>query len=279
MRILSWNIQYGRAAGGSSGLLQTLHHIRSLGRFDVICLQEIARNFEEYCAAGQMDQMQIIKDEFPDYQAVWGTGFSWPTNLDGHTKRMEFGNLTLVNGSLLDYKVHQLPLPAAAGQLQMQRVAVEAIVDTRMGPLSICNTHLAFHDEGERQSQVAYLCQLDADRLAQIMAPKQASLGAYAVGYLAVARILCGDCNFGTDFAQYLYMLEHHWTDAWSICGAAGTRPHTCGLYDLEQWPEGSHSRDFFWLSSELAESRISYQVDTETTLSDHQPLILELEI
>jgi len=279
MRILSWNIQYGRAADGSAGLQNTLRHIQSMGKFDLICLQEVARNMDTYCEADEFDQVETIQAAFPDYQAVWGAGFSWPAASDQPSQRMEFGNLTLVRAELLDYKIHLLPMPAAPGQMQMQRLAVETVVNSATGPLSVLNMHLAFHDNGERQSQVAYICQLDADRRGQLAQPKQEGTGAYAAGYLPVARIACGDCNFGTDFDQYPYMLAHQWIDAWDLISSQAPRPNTCGIYDKEQWPEGPHTRDFFWLSQELADCGIDYRVDTATALSDHQPLMLEMAI
>jgi endonuclease/exonuclease/phosphatase family metal-dependent hydrolase len=152
-------------------------------------------------------------------------------------------------------------------------------VNSATGPLSVLNMHLAFHDNGERQSQVAYICQLDADRRGQLAQPKLEGTGAYAAGYLPVARIACGDCNFGTDFDQYPYMLAHQWIDAWDLISSQAPRPNTCGIYDKEQWPEGPHTRDFFWLSQELADCGIDYRVDTATALSDHQPLMLEMAI
>ena len=42
MKLLSWNIQWGRGADGVVDLPRTIAAIRTLGDFDVICLQEIA---------------------------------------------------------------------------------------------------------------------------------------------------------------------------------------------------------------------------------------------
>ena len=45
MKLLSWNIQWGRGLDGRVDLARILRTIRGLGDFDVICLQEVAVNF------------------------------------------------------------------------------------------------------------------------------------------------------------------------------------------------------------------------------------------
>ena len=59
-----------------------------------------------------------------------------------------------------------------------------------------------------------------------------------------------------------------------------GTRPHdpTCGIYDHDQWPQGAHARDFFFVSDALAGRVKDVVVDTKTNASDHQPVLLVLD-
>ena len=45
MKLLSWNIQWGRGMDGRVDLARILRTIQQLGDFDVICLQEVAVNF------------------------------------------------------------------------------------------------------------------------------------------------------------------------------------------------------------------------------------------
>ena len=45
MRLLTWNIQWGRGADGRVDLARTVAAIRAAGEVDVICLQEVACNF------------------------------------------------------------------------------------------------------------------------------------------------------------------------------------------------------------------------------------------
>ena len=45
MKLLSWNIQWGRGLDGQVDLPRILRTIAGIGDFDVICLQEVAVNF------------------------------------------------------------------------------------------------------------------------------------------------------------------------------------------------------------------------------------------
>ena len=279
MRILSWNVQFGKASDGSSDFLRTLQYIKSLGDFDVICLQELARNMSEYCMPDQSDHLQMTRQFFKEHTSVWGSGFSWPANDAASNLRQEFGNVSLVKSSLLDFRVHQLPRPAALDKEQMQRVAVETVVDSKIGPLSIINTHLAFHDAHENQQQIEHLNRLEQERAAHHSKPKRIGLGTYQEGFLASARMLCGDFNFTPDTSQYRYQLDMNWKDAWQLCNEDKTQAPTCGIFDARQWPQGGHCRDFFWLSHELQPLAADISVDTGTNLSDHQPVMFEISI
>ncbi len=279
MRLLSWNVQYGKSPNKGSDFTRTLDYIKSLGEFDVICLQELARHMPNYCTLGQADQLQLSQQSFPGYRLIWGSGFSWPSTSDNRFDRQEFGNLTLIKNDLLDYKVHQLPQPAVPGKLQMPRVAIDTCIDSSIGPLSIINTHLAFHDSNEVQQQLGHLQAIEQDRLAHLQYPKAAGPGSFQEGYLASARILCGDFNFAPEFPHYQYQLNSGWIDTWKLCCPDAPQPSTCGIFDQVQWAQGGHCRDYFWLSKELASRKVGASVDSDTDLSDHQPIILEINI
>jgi len=279
LRILSWNIQCGKSCDGVIDIFRTARHIETLGDFDLICLQEVARNMEEYCAPSQMDQLQILSQAFPEFHPVWGSGFSWPSLCIDRDVRREFGNLTLVKPMLLDSQTHPLPRPATPDKKQMQRTAIETVIDSRIGHLGIINTHLAFHDEMENFQQIERLHLLEAERLARQKAPGETVAGCYAQCIQPTARIACGDFNFATDSKHYKYQLEKGWNDAWRLANPDIPHPPTCGIFDREQWADGPHCRDFFWMSSELKNIKVEVDVDTTTDLSDHQPVVLELEI
>jgi len=45
MRLISWNVQWGRSAHGDVNLSRTIDEARRLADFDVLCLQEVTRGF------------------------------------------------------------------------------------------------------------------------------------------------------------------------------------------------------------------------------------------
>lgn len=279
MRVLSWNVQYGKATDGSFDFVRTLDYIKSLGEFDVICLQEISRHMADYCLPGQEDHLQIAQQHFEGYSHVWGSGYSWPSAGFEPLERQEFGNLTLIKPELLDYRVHHLPQPAVQGKWQMPRVAIETCINSSIGYLSIINTHLAFHDANENQRQIEHISYLEKERLAQHKSPKDPGPGSYQSGYLASARIICGDFNFEPESSHYQYQISSGWRDAQKQCNPETLHQPTCGIYDTAQWPQGVHCRDYFWLSQELGNHKVHVTVDSTTDLSDHQPIILEINI
>ena len=233
----------------------------------------------DYCIQGQEDHCQLSQQHFANYKAIWGSGFSWPCATDNRLDRQEFGNLTLIKHGLLDYKVHQLPQPAVAGKFQMPRVAIETCIDSNIGPLSIINTHLAFHDSNETQLQLEYFTRLEQERFAHHQSPKAAGPGCFQTGYLASARILCGDFNFDPQSTHYQYQIDCGLIDAWKHSNSNEPHPSTCGIFDTVQWPQGGHCRDYYWLSNELTACDINASVDITTDLSDHQPIIFEINV
>lgn len=275
LRLLTWNIQSGRGCDGKVLLDRIILHIHDLGLPDVICLQEVARHFNEYVSPSQPDQLAELCSAFRDYTPVWGPALSWP----GRTPdmRQEFGNLTLVKQPLLDQRVHSLPNcgEQRSGTVwQTPRSAVEAIIDWH-GPLRILNTHLAYHDEAERFAQLSYLHQRSENWHQQTVSPAPSGSGIYHQFCNTKAMLLCGDLNLDSRSEQYRWLEQQGWEDAFRLCHTDTPHTATCGIHDQIQWPQGAHCRDYIWLRHLNA---VSFEVDTTTQLSDHQPLIVTLE-
>lgn len=271
LRILSWNIQSGRGCDGRVEIARIIDHMRAQGPLDLICLQEVARHFPEYTSAEQPDQLQALVDAFPDFVPAWGAALSWPGTTP--QRRREFGNLTLTRRPLLDRRIHVLPAtsaPSSGQELQTPRCAVETLIEGDSGPLRILNAHLAFHDAHERRQQLAYLSSLQQREQPQTPGP-----GIYAQPFHCVRTLLCGDLNMDSRHEHYRWLATQGWQDAWQLCHGDRSHQPTCGIHDLEQWPQGPHCRDYFWLQQLRP---LGLYVDTSTNLSDHQPLILTLE-
>lgn len=274
MKIQSWNIQSTLGCDGIFNGQRIVDTLNKQGISDVICLQEISRNFHEY---GDNDQLAFFTEAYPDHEAVWGTGFSW--KFDGK-KRKEFGNLTLVKRKLLeDFRIHPLPNPSAQGTYQMPRTVVEVRLSWKGSMLSIFNTHLAFHSLQERSAQIQHISHLKNQGLKRLnSASQEEGIGAYQVQAEPENFIFCGDLNLTQQSEQYTKIINQgEWMDCWTSLYPKVPHEPTCGVYDNQQWNEGPNCRDFFFATPSLAQHLISMLVDLETNASDHQPIILEL--
>ncbi len=274
MRIQSWNIQSTRGCDGRFDAVRIADVLKIDGIGDVICLQEVSRWFADY---GGDDQLAFFSEAFPDHLAIWGPVMSRKPLGQG---RREFGNLTLVRPELLeDYRLHLLPEPVVNGVYQMPRGCVEVRLRYKGDVLSILNTHLAYHSQGERVAQVRFLTELKRNGLGRYMANRaQSGTSAYEVLVDPKYYILCGDLNLTPDSGDYEVLTqEGMWQDSWTHLYAETTHAPTCGIFDQDQWGEGPHCRDFFFVTPELTNDLEKMYVNQQTDASDHQPIYLEI--
>jgi endonuclease/exonuclease/phosphatase family metal-dependent hydrolase len=278
--LLTWNIQYGKGCDGRIDLDRIAATARLCEPVDVLCLQEVAINYAEMGGGETVDQAADLAARFPGYAPVFAAAVD---RLAPDGRRRRFGNMILSRLPVLDVAVHPLPRPAAAGTLHMPRSALACLIDAPGGPLRVVTTHLEFHSEPQRLAQVERLRTIHAEAAANDRTPPAPGPGAYAALPSARGTILCGDFNFEVGSIPYRAMLAPFpcgapaLVDAWPV--RHGGRPHdpTCGIFDREQWKQGPHARDFWFVSQELAPAVAAVTVDTATGASDHQPVWLTL--
>lgn len=281
MRIVSWNIQWGRGADGEVELDRTVAALRAAGEFDLICLQEVACNFPGLPGGRCEDGVARLAAAFPEHAAVFGAGLDLP---DGHGGRARFGNLLLSRLAVGQVFRHLLPCPPDPGQPAMQRVCVEAVVQGAGGPLRVLTTHLEYYSQLQRRAQVEALRALQAAAAAQAPAAGKESNPAFAPWPRPAAAIACGDFNCEPESDEYALMQRPvavgvpAWRDAWRWLYPS--RPHapTVGLHGAE-WPDRSYCCDYFFVTEDLAPSLRTLEVLADTPASDHQPVVLELDV
>ena len=284
MKLLSWNIQWGRGADGETTLQRTVSAIRTLGDFDVICLQEVAVGFAGLQGGQAVDGVAVLAAAFPGYSAHFAEGVDMP---DGRGGRSLFGNLTLSRLPVGQVFRHSLPRPPEEGVPSMPRVCLEVIVEGDAGPLRVMNTHLEYYSRIQRMTQIAALhgLQCDAVRLAAMQPPAGKDAGGdspFATLPRPASAVVCGDFNCEPGSPEYYRMTApisadvSGWEDAWRAC--YGEIPHlnTVGLNGAE-WPDRAYCCDFFFVSADLVDRIEAVTVDQNTAASDHQPIILTL--
>jgi endonuclease/exonuclease/phosphatase family metal-dependent hydrolase len=278
--IVSWNIQYGKGVDGVLDLARIVETVRRMGDFDVLCAQEVAVNIADMGGGEDVDQAAELAALLPGYQPF----FAPAVDLQGpNGKRQRFGNMILSRLPVLAAATHILPRPADPTVMHMPRAAAAALVETKAGALRIFTTHLEFHGTAQRPVQAEALRALYAEAAANDRRVPQPGPGPYRVLPAAIGTAVCGDFNFEASEPPYVALTRpfadgtEALADAWARRYPGTPHAPTCGVYDREQWKQGPHARDFFFVSSGLTARIESVTVDVETAGSDHQPVRLVL--
>lgn len=280
IEIISWNIQNGKGVDEVISLERTASVIKSMGKADVICLQEISRNLPEDSGAAGDNQVDILQTLFPDYSIVFGVAID--AAIEGSTRRWQYGNAILSRLPILSSNQFPLPQPAEQGVRHMARQATEVSVASALGPIRIMTTHLEYHSRKQRLAQIKRLQGIHAEIASnQHQPPAADEQGPYQQIIRPLDCIICGDFNIEPDSAEYAEMLgvfadsPTPLNDAWKSLCPEEVHPPSCGVYDHVHWPQGPHCRDFFFISSNLAQRCKKILVNQDTNASDHQPMML----
>jgi endonuclease/exonuclease/phosphatase family metal-dependent hydrolase len=284
MQLLSWNIQWCRGVDGRVDPARIARVARALASdADVVCLQEVARGFDTLAGSAGEDQFALLAAEFPGWAAVEGIAVDMAHPGGG---RRQFGNLLLSRLPVRRAWRHLLPWPADADHADMQRVAIEAVIEAPgIGDIGITTTHLGYYSAAQRLAQFDALRALHAAACGHHRvkpARADASGGPFHCQPRPAAAIVCGDCNCEPGSPGHARMLAPFadgttaFLDAWQV--AHGSRPHdpTVGLFDSVQWPR-KFACDFAFVSEDLAPRVKSLEVDATSDASDHQALLLTL--
>lgn len=289
MRLVSYNIQYGR---GRDGVFDLERIAATVAGADIIALQEVERFWER---SGMRDQPRELAKLLGDYHWVYGPGF----DVDASTRdpggrlrnrRRQFGNMLLSREPILSSRHHLLPKYGSLGPMSIQRSALEGVIETGRGALRFYSVHLTHLSAETRMPQV--------ERLLDIHERAPVEGAALAGGSLkdewtrdgmppALPReaVLMGDFNFEPDSAEYDRITgpvsdyggritnPHGFVDAWA---AAGNDERAGVTADID----GRDVRlDYCFVSASLRDAIAGVRIDGEAAGSDHQPLWVEMEL
>jgi len=283
MRILNWNIQWGRGLDGRVDLDRTAAAIGGFGA-DVVCLQEVAFNhpglpgMEHEAWADQPARLRAL---LPACEGVYAAGSDLP---DGNGGRRQFGQMILSRVPLLQVFRHLLPFPPDPAVPGMQRVALEAVVQAPFGPLRVVTTHLEYYSAVQRAAQVEFLRELQACGHRHAAAPRSAAETdpPFAVLPRGEFAVFCGDFNGPAGCAEHVRVQQPiasdvpRLVDAWAVAHPATPPAPTFGVHDRSYLAEPA-AYDFFFVSENLAPRVAGMAVDAAATASDHQPVLLTL--
>jgi endonuclease/exonuclease/phosphatase family metal-dependent hydrolase len=104
----------------------------------------------------------------------------------------------------------------------------------------------------------------------------------FQLGFRPASAILCGDFNFQPDSPEYAELMAPGegpgptLVDAWRAAHPNQPHPPTAGLHGYP-WPEKAACYDYFFVTDDLAPRIAVAEVQSETSVSDHQPIVLDL--
>ncbi|CAD6549060.1 endonuclease/exonuclease/phosphatase family protein [Paraburkholderia sabiae] len=286
MRLISWNVQWGRSAHGDVNLSRTIDEARRLADFDVLCMQEVTRGFSVLAGHPGDDQFAELADLLPGYTVLGAIGADLaPLKLDAPAApRRQFGNALATRLPVERVIRHSLPWPADPDAPSMQRVALEAVLRAPGGPVRVIVTHLEFYSLKQRLAQVDWLREMQQEAAAHAAnpAPAENAIGPFADTARPVSAIVCGDFNSAYDSDAYRRMLDPldgspSFVDAWTALHPGQTPPMTAGVYDTVQWSDGPLTCDFVFVTEDLQGRLRRCEIDSATRASDHQPIVVEM--
>ncbi len=285
MKLVSYNIQYGR---GRDGVFDLERIVAAIAGADVIALQEVERYWQR---SGLRDQPQEIADLLREHHWVYGAGVDLDAGPNGaRSRRRQFGNMLLCRRPILASRNHLLPKYASLGPMSIQRSALEGVIDTGGGLLRVYSVHLTHLSAETRMPQVETL--LDIHQRAPVEGAALSGGGLEdewtqdgMPPALPRDAIFMGDFNMEPDSEEYARI-----TGPVSPYGGRITNPH--GLVDawvaagndeldgVTATIDGREVRlDYCFVSAILSGAITGARIDGQAAGSDHQPLWVEIDL
>ena len=290
MRIVTYNIQYGR---GRDGRFDLDRIAREIAGADLIALQEVERFWTR---SGGVDQPRLLARRFPGHYWAYGPGVDLHLagegpGEDGAGRRRQFGNMLLSRVPLLTVRHHLLPKLASLGPpMSLQRSALEAVIEVRGGHLRVYSVHLTHLSAATRLPQVETLLRIHAGAVRE--GPPISGSGLQEEWTLdgmpppmPRGAILLGDFNMQPDSAEYERIVgptspyggritnPEGFVDAWVEAGNAIDAGPTAEV-------KGCPARlDYCFVSAGLKDRIRGVRVDSDAVGSDHQPVWTEIDL
>lgn len=283
MKLLTWNIQWGRGMDGRVDLERIAAEIMGMDAFDVICLQEVAVNFPGLPGSRGEDGMAVLSAHLTGYTPIFAPATDLP---DGRGGRRLFGNALFSRLPVGQVWRHLLPWPSDPACPSMQRVLLEAVIDAPLGPLRVMTTHLEYYSRTQRRAQIDAIRRLHVEACAHAQRPRKGEGeegGSFEVLPRPASALLCGDMNFpahAEERARLLAPLEAgapRFLDGWEVLHGADPHAPTVGIHPVD-FVDRPECYDFWFLTEDLKPRLRGLGVNEATEASDHQPVWLKLE-
>lgn len=291
MKCVTYNIQYGTGLDGRYEIGRIADAVRGA---DVISLQEVTRNAPQN---GGHDMVAEIRTALPEYFAAYGPNFE--ADVGSHMKDgravevfLQFGNMVLSKTPIRASRNLLLPRRRSYDRLNLQRGALEALIETPLGFIRFYSVHLDHRGPDERVGQTSFL----RERAVGYPLEGGALTGVGELGFPEPphpeAFMLMGDFNMlegSPEYAELAGRPDHEFGMPLVAGKAVDAALHLAGANvganELTTWidPRDSgdtsrHKRiDYVFASASLAPNLKRLWVDRQAVGSDHLPVWVEL--
>lgn len=296
MRAVTWNIQWGKGRDEGVDLDRIARSVRDA---DVICLQEVERNWREMDHADQVARLSAV---LPDHYATFAPSVdihdSRATGPGARLARRQYGLLTLSRWPILSVRTFPLPKYPVQGQINDQSCLAEAVIAPKGRGLRIYNTHLNYLSQRQRRLQVTEVLRQIAD------APRQGgpiegpgvpeteyrqdwiAVGPEDLTPMPAPALLMGDFNMRPNAPEYGLIAGDTdpfygrltertlFADALTLAGL----PESAGRTHDDTDAAGFQRIDHLFLSGDLAPALRRAWIDDDADGSDHQPVWAEID-
>ena len=162
----------------------------------------------------------------------------------------------------------------------MPRFLLEAVVMAPFGPLRVMTTHLEYSSPRIRMAQVEAIRAIHAATCDRLDDPPETGPGPYALQPSTRSALLTGDFNMKPDDRATRRISEPSdgvpaLKDTWQVLH--GDAPHPPSFCIADTTYGAPHCCDFVFATDDLTCRVEKVVYDTETRLSDHQPVCVRL--
>lgn len=289
MKCVSYNIQFGFGLDGRFEIERIIDAVRGA---DIIALQEVTRNspMNDY-----RDLVADIRAALPEYFSVFGPNLELDVGsaiVDGRAvdKHFQFGNMILSKTPISMSRNLLLPRTRSYDKLNLQRGALETVIETPFGYIRFYSTHLDHRGADERLLQINFL----RERLVNYFLEGGAVSGISEMGFPEPPTpemfVVMGDFNMlpgSLEFTAFAGLPDHEFgapqvaryaVDA-ALKAAGSGAPQTTWV-DPEDIANTDRFKrlDYCFVHAALSSRVKSSWVDDKAIGSDHQPLWVEFE-
>ena len=282
-KIVSYNIQYSLGADNKYDMRRCIDVVRDA---DIICLQEIDRNWRR---TGMADQFAEVQALLPDRYCVFGPSLDVDASdrkSDGsvENRRRQSGQMTISRFPIASSRAIHLPKDDTGDAMNSWSAALETVIMTPEKPVRIINLHLTDISETNRVSQISALIKHCENATIEGGAWNGKEWDETSrehwqlndpVPPMPAEMIFTGDFNDETDSRTIEIMRQAKFRDTWQT--NANSSVGVTFKTNPEQGTDRDMRIDFIFVSPqfEIVESNI----DEETGASDHQPVWAKLSI